>query len=99
MLCCSCKPKLFRLEENGAPVTCQVSTGIALQACIILIHYYGWLVVDKEDPDWIFLQEGILILIPLGWPTQETLTSKSTTHLKNRSVAYLLRGYMALFLT
>lgn len=61
MLCCSCKLKLFRLEENGAPVTCQVSTGIALQACIILIHYYGWLVEDKEDPDWIFLQEGILI--------------------------------------
>ena len=58
-MCCSCKLKLFRLEENGAPVTCQVSTGIALQACIILIHYYGWLVVNKEDPDWIFLQEGI----------------------------------------
>ncbi len=38
----------------------------------------------------------LLLRMPL--PTQETLTSKSTTHLMNRSVAYLLRGYMALFL-
>ena len=34
----------------------------------------------------------------INYNTQETLTSKSTTHLMNRSVAYLLRGYMALFL-